>query len=52
MFTGLSLTQFDDTVIAGAVEGVVGMTLDGWGGNDVLTEVQASTAFMAVMAMT
>ncbi len=35
--TGLSLTQFDDVVIAGAVESVVGITLDGWGGNDVLT---------------
>ena len=35
--TYLSLTQFDDVVIAGAVSDVEGITLDGWGGNDDLT---------------
>ena len=35
--TGISGTPFDDNIIAGAVPGIDGITLDGWGGNDNLT---------------
>jgi len=35
--TGLSLTEFNDRVIAGAVAGLQGIFLDGWGGDDDLT---------------
>jgi Ca2+-binding RTX toxin-like protein len=33
----ISATMFNDTIVAGAVAGIEGITLDGWDGNDDLT---------------
>ncbi|MEG3179556.1 beta strand repeat-containing protein [Sphingomonas sp. LT1P40] len=39
LVAGISLTAFDDVIVAGPIApGVVGISISGWGGNDHLTE--------------